>query len=130
MKRQHILVTAALLSAALISQSAAAESTVNTVDITVSPQQTVREIYPMIYGVNSGVDLEAVSAQSMRLGGNRMTAYNWENNASNAGSDYMNLTDMYLMNDVPEDIQEFPGAAVLNLFKAGGGIRYTLHSSI
>lgn len=128
MKRKHILVTAALLSAALITQSAAAEANPNTIDITVRPQQTVREIYPMIYGVNSGVDLEAVSAQSMRLGGNRMTAYNWENNASNAGSDYMNLTDMYLMNGVPEDMQELPGAAALNLSRQAKDydIPYTL----
>lgn len=31
-----------------------------------------------------------------RQGGNRMTAYNWENNASNAGSDYQHQNDSFL----------------------------------
>jgi hypothetical protein len=31
-----------------------------------------------------------------RAGGNRWTAYNWENNASNAGSDYLYESDAYL----------------------------------
>lgn len=31
-----------------------------------------------------------------RQGGNRMTAYNWENNASNAGSDYLHQNDSFL----------------------------------
>jgi hypothetical protein len=31
-----------------------------------------------------------------RMGGNRLTAYNWENNASNAGSDYNFQNDGYL----------------------------------
>ncbi|MFO1270465.1 MAG: glycoside hydrolase family 44 protein [Rubrivivax sp.] len=31
-----------------------------------------------------------------RAGGNRWTAYNWENNASNAGSDYLYQNDNYL----------------------------------
>jgi len=33
-----------------------------------------------------------------RAGGNRWTAYNWENNASNAGSDYLYQNDAYLSN--------------------------------
>jgi len=31
-----------------------------------------------------------------RVGGNRLTAYNWETNASNAGSDYLYENDDYL----------------------------------
>jgi hypothetical protein len=31
-----------------------------------------------------------------RIGGNRWTAYNWETNASNAGSDYLYQNDTYL----------------------------------
>jgi mannan endo-1,4-beta-mannosidase len=33
---------------------------------------------------------------ALRLGGNRLTGYNWENNASNAGTDYLNESDDYL----------------------------------
>ena len=41
-----------------------------------------------------------------RMGGNRMTAYNWENNFSNAGSDYNYENDNYL------DQSTAPGHAV------------------
>ena len=42
----------------------------------------------------------------MRLGGNRWTAYNWETNASNAGSDYCYENDDYLSSSTT------PGAAI------------------
>ena len=86
------------------------------VTITVNPA-VARAISPYIYGVNnanaasntypsggasslpSGVTLD-------RLGGNRLTAYNWENNASNAGSDY------YYQNDALLSSSSVAGAAV------------------
>jgi hypothetical protein len=36
-----------------------------------------------------------------RVGGNRLTAYNWETNASNAGSDWHHQNDNLMGNDVP-----------------------------
>jgi hypothetical protein len=53
-----------------------------------------------IYGMNSpgpklGVD-PTVRTTTERLGGNRLSAYNWENNASNAGKDYKFQNDGYL----------------------------------
>jgi hypothetical protein len=51
-------------------------------------------ISPYVYGSNQ--DLPGVNATARRQGGNRMTAYNWENNASNAGSDYLHQSDNYL----------------------------------
>ncbi len=98
------------------------------VNITVSPSEEHKEISPYIYGVNSGVDLNAVSAGAMRLGGNRLTAYNWENNISNAGSDWKHFSDMYLMNDVEEDLKPLPGAAALQLSSdaQNSGVPYTL----
>jgi hypothetical protein len=49
-----------------------------------------------IYGVN-GADFGARPyLTATRSGGNRMTAYNWENNASNAGTDYLNQNDAFL----------------------------------
>lgn len=74
-----------------------------TISITVDPQTELREISPYIYGVNSGVDLSAVSAGAFRLGGNRMSCYNWENNMSNAGSDWYNSADMHMVQDVLDD---------------------------
>ena len=53
--------------------------------------QDVHAISRFIYGMNgwNGSGRPANLTLS-RSGGNRMTAYNWETNASNAGSDYYN----------------------------------------
>jgi hypothetical protein len=45
-------------------------------------------ISPLIYGTNGGRDIANNHQTLVRSGGNRLTAYNWENNASNAGSDW------------------------------------------
>jgi hypothetical protein len=50
-------------------------------------------ISPLIYGINGGADIARDQPQVVRSGGNRLTAYNWENNASNAGTDYCNQND-------------------------------------
>ena len=58
-----------------------------------------KEISPYIYGVNqytSQDDYKKVTATAIRQGGNRMTAYNWETNASNAGSDWQHSSDTNL----------------------------------
>jgi len=51
-------------------------------------------ISPYIYGVNS-TDFAHLGTgfTFSRQGGNRLTAYNWETNASNAGSDYLYEND-------------------------------------
>lgn len=78
-------------------------------------------ISPMIYGINldKAVDptgFAAVMSEArpslIRMGGNRWTAYNWENNDSNAGSDYEYENDDYLSSSL------VPGAAVLSTVKA------------
>ena len=78
-----------------------------------------RAISPLIYGLNGDVatdpGLASVVAAThpglLRLGGNRWTAYNWENNASNAGSDWYFENDDYL---TPS---KAPGAAVASTVK-------------
>ncbi|MEZ4451765.1 MAG: glycoside hydrolase family 44 protein [Nannocystaceae bacterium] len=64
----------------------------------VRADQDVRPISPLIYGTNQVSDLggDQKGIRLLRQGGNRMTAYNWENNASNAGSDYLNQNDDFL----------------------------------
>jgi hypothetical protein len=73
-----------------------------TVDITFTVQanQNIHAISPYVYGVNDGTEAAKVHATIVRTGGNRLTAYNWENNASNAGSDYMFENDDYLCGQV------------------------------
>lgn len=62
-------------------------------------------ISPYIYGTNQGdLTKEAKGLTLTRVGGNRMTAYNWETNASNAGSDYQYENDSYISaSKVPGD---------------------------
>jgi hypothetical protein len=76
------------------------------VHFAVDTQQDVRPISRFVYGVNGALEGGYSNAALTRLGGNRWTAYNWENNASNAGTDYLNQNDSYLSNS------NTPGAAV------------------
>ncbi len=55
-----------------------------------------RDISPLIYGSNSEDVKAADGVTFRRMGGNRLTGYNWENNASHAGTDYLNSSDSYL----------------------------------
>ncbi len=98
------------------------------VNITVSPSEEHKVISPYIYGVNSGVDLSTVSAGALRLGGNRLSGYNWENNISNAGSDWKHFSDTYLINGADDDLKSEHGAAALQAARdaQNGGIPYTL----
>jgi len=67
------------------------------VTITIDPTKT-KPISPWIYGINfyAGVSGAPPHLTFDRAGGNRWTAYNWETNASNAGSDYIYNNDNYL----------------------------------
>ena len=66
------------------------------VRLAVDTSQDRRAISPLIYGSNVARDVAANGLTLVRLGGNRWTAYNWENNASNAGSDWCHQNDGYL----------------------------------
>ena len=67
------------------------------VTVTINPANT-KPISPYIYGLNFyfGETDPPPMATLDRDGGNRWTAYNWETNASNAGSDYLYENDNYL----------------------------------
>jgi hypothetical protein len=99
------IVLAALLTAA----TAQAETVTFTIDATAQ----VKPISRFIYGINSthGIDNTIGGVHrnltARREGGNRWTAYNWVNNASNAGSDYIFQNDNYLGGG------DTPGGAVI-----------------
>ena len=67
------------------------------VTVTMTPSIT-HAISPWIYGLNSLNSTSGAPPLTTldRTGGNRWTAYNWENNASNAGSDYLYESDAFL----------------------------------
>lgn len=61
---------------------------------TIDTTSNVHAISPYVYGSNQGdLKAEAKNLTLTRVGGNRLTAYNWETNASNAGSDYQYEND-------------------------------------
>jgi fibronectin type 3 domain-containing protein len=97
----YYYVVSALNTAGQSANSAQASATpaspTANVTITVNPSQT-KAISPYVYGLNfySGVTGAPPQLTFDRAGGNRWTAYNWETNASNAGSDYLYENDDYL----------------------------------
>jgi len=83
----------------------------NAITINVNPGADNLPISPYIYGVNQ--DLPGVGTPgSRRYGGNRLTAYNWETNASNAGSDYLYENDNYLVSGLSAQQQTVPAIAL------------------
>lgn len=81
------------------------------VQYTVDTEHCRRPISPYIYGTN----FDYVTASHLtvrRIGGNRMTTYNWENNASNAGSDWKHFSSDYEISCIPIDDWHKPGKMV------------------
>jgi len=80
-------------------------------------------ISPYIYcqsaGTQSSADMAKLAQTNglrlIREGGNRFSAYNWENNASNAGSDYIFQNDAYLSSS------SSPGAALDGVLTTADG---------
>ncbi len=85
----------------------------------INPDSAKRSISPAIYGVNTVVltkdnvnsYLLSANLKAERIGGNRLTAYNWENNYSNAGSDWIHNSDDHLMNN-PVKTTATPGGTM------------------
>jgi hypothetical protein len=89
------------------------------IQFTITSNVNVHPISPLIYGTNSTTNMAGNRPAMVRMGGNRWTAYNWENNASNAGSDYCFQNDDLLSSSTT------PGAAVkptIDQAKAAGAV--------
>ena len=64
--------------------------------VTVNVGSEGKAISPYIYGINEhGLD-KNLQVNSVRQGGNRFSGYNWETNASNAGSDWKHSSDTHI----------------------------------
>jgi mannan endo-1,4-beta-mannosidase len=68
------------------------------VNFVVDTSRDTLSISPFIYGTNGQSQDRDAHITARRFGGNRLTGYNWENNASNMGMDYnqSNANDNYL----------------------------------
>jgi len=91
MKRSWILLLCTGLGCQAMSQTFP-------VTITIDPSADTARISPLIYGTNGQSNDRGLNITARRLGGNRLTGYNWENNASNMGMDYdqSNSNDNYM----------------------------------
>jgi len=81
------------------SQASATPAAVAAADVTITVNPTnTKPISPWIYGLNfyTGISGAPPHLTLDRAGGNRWTAYNWETNASNAGSDFLYENDTFL----------------------------------
>ncbi|MCR5652538.1 MAG: hypothetical protein K6F88_01930, partial [Ruminococcus sp.] len=112
-----IVIVAILLSFAFYAFADIPGGNSNKVTINVNNKKT-GDISPYIYGVNFGVNLNRASTTALRVGGNRVTTYNWKTNASNSGNDYENLTDDFLLYGVDADLKDKPGAIALQLSRS------------
>ena len=95
-------------------------ASVHGADFTVDAPRDVKPISRYIYGVNQSLKGAYSQAAFIRLGGNRWTAYNWVNNASNAGRDFHFESDSYLGGG------DRPGGAVMDTLDDA----YTHHAAV
>ncbi len=115
MKNHKKIIAAFTAMSAMILCTAQAGAAGNTVNITVNTANERKPISPYIYGVSYELMDKSASAAAIRAGGNRFSAYNWETNASNAGSDWKHMSDRYFQRDLPQDLQKTAGAVAINL---------------
>jgi hypothetical protein len=121
-------------TARIVAGATQAPGTTAAADVTFTLDSRTRwPISRFIYGINFYDDWLGYSFRGAtvpnnltlgRQGGNRLTAYNWENNASNAGRDYIYNNDGYLGggNLVGEAVRQ----PVLRTMQKGAGIIVTV----
>ena len=100
---RSVIVGIALLASALPASAF-------TIAVSVNTALDTHAISPYIYGSNADLSgTENFSAR--RQGGNRLTGYNWENNASSAGTDWNNSSDNFLTSEmgIPDKDANSPG---------------------
>lgn len=118
-KRLFAALTAALTLtafAAPVLPAVNAEDSYNAT-VTIDLAADRKPISPYIFGINDAGYLDDVTVNCVRQGGNRFSAYNWENNYSNAGSDWKNSSDTYLTTNYSKEEAAVPGACALHLSK-------------
>jgi hypothetical protein len=113
-----------IVALALVPPAAGADLAVQ---IAVDPGSGRQAISPYIYGTNQ--DLPGVATPGVRrYGGDRLTGYDWETNASNAGTDYINNSDDYLVAGLPASQQSVPAIALTGFHdqSLAAGVPYTI----
>jgi hypothetical protein len=114
-RREHDAAAAAKATAA--AQAALPPTEGGDLPIEVDTGEVIRPISPYVYGINAQA-ADGVGATVRRMGGNRQTAYNWELNASNAGSDYNHSSDGWACTVLGYRDCDAPGAQFLDFARA------------
>ncbi len=104
-----MIVVMAMMMTVILPASISSAAFTGSVDVTIDTSAERAAISPLIYGGNW--EFNNAKLTSKRLGGNRQTGYNWENNYSNAGSDYQQSSDTYLLTNgnIPQAQWNVPG---------------------
>ena len=110
-KTAELAAAAAIIATCAVSAGADG----NTVDIAVDLSGETKTISPYIYGINEELMGGDVMPTAIRAGGNRSSAYNWETNASNAGSDKEHTSDNYFQQTMEKELADVPGAMSIHL---------------
>jgi len=84
----------------------------HSVSVAIDPSLDTARISPYIYGTNAQSPDRDERITARRIGGNRWSGYDWENNASNAGVDYLHQSDNYLTWTLPDALQYRPASAI------------------
>jgi len=106
----------ALAAASKDAQGSTAPVEAGELTFDVDAGKVIRTISPYVYGINSQKD-EGIGVTLRRMGGNRQTGYNWEINASNAGSDYNHQSDDWPCTAMGYKDCDVPGAQFLDFAK-------------
>ncbi|MDB5034754.1 MAG: beta-mannosidase [Chlorobi bacterium] len=97
-----------LLAVMLLPAAALAQSPTH-VRFSIDAGLDTFRISPYVYGSNAQGDDPAANIAARRAGGNRWTGYNWENNASHAGTDFNNQSDNYMTYTLADSLENKPG---------------------
>jgi hypothetical protein len=112
-KRSLSIFLASTLIAGMVSIPSIFANAANlSINVSIDTNQGKTPISQYIYGGNWDFNDAALTAK--RLGGNRMTGYNWENNFSSAGSDWQHSSDTFLLSNgnVPKDQWTQPASVI------------------
>ncbi len=103
------IVGAAMLLTTMLPNGISIAASSSEVNVTIDTNAERASISPYIYGGNW--EFNNAKLTSKRLGGNRMTGYNWENNFSSAGSDWQHSSDTYAVENakIPKAQWDEPG---------------------
>ncbi len=120
MKRKALAAALAAVTLCMTVTSPAANRDIYAADsydlkVSVDLYGPTKSISPLIYGINDAGYLDDVTATAVRQGGNRFSGYNWENNYSNAGSDWQHSSDTYLTTGYDAALAATPAACAQHL---------------